>query len=100
LTERITIDGRGETIQEAIKEMWTRIQPLIERGYNPVSGVQVIENSSKNIVQTFQLSDPEFELHLRNDMTSSGPPTHKMNDPHAPESKEHYKYTARVELVS
>ncbi len=67
LPQKITIDGRGMTIQEAITEMWARIQPLTDRGYNPVSGVEIVDNKSKEIIQTFQINDPDFRNHIVED---------------------------------
>jgi hypothetical protein len=100
LPESITIDGRGDSIHDAVIEMWSRMKPLTERGYSPTTVVEVIDAKSKEIIQTFQITDPEFLAHVKSDVTSqnqfdSGRPT---GNPHAPERKEHYKYLARITL--
>jgi hypothetical protein len=100
LPEIITIDGRGMSIHDAVMEMWERIQPLEERGYNPVSGVEIVDATSKEIVQSFQLSDPEFELHLKSDEKIQKRSEPKGENPHVPERKEHFKYIARIQLTS
>jgi hypothetical protein len=100
LPENFTIDGRGDSIHDAITEMWSRMRPLELRGYNPISGVEIVDVATKEIIQTFQISDPEFQLHLKSDEKNqnqydSQRPTGNV---HAPERKEHYKYVARVRL--
>jgi hypothetical protein len=99
LTEQITIDGRGMSIHEAIQEMWERIQPLEQRGFNPVSGVEIVDTKTKEIIQSFQLTDPEFQVHLKSDEKLVSPISHK-DDSHVPERKEHFRYLARIKLVS
>jgi hypothetical protein len=83
------------SIHDAITEMWERIRPLELKGYNPVSVVEVIDNKTKEIIQTFQLTDPEFQLHLKSDEKEQ----HE-KDTHLPEKKEHYRYMARIQLAS
>jgi hypothetical protein len=102
LPEIITIDGRGNSIPDAIKEMWSRMGPLEQKGFNPISDVEIVDESSKEIIQTFQLSDPEFQLHLKSDavdkgINSTGSESQKS---HSPERKGHYKYVARLKLAS
>jgi hypothetical protein len=88
------------SIHDAVTEMWSRMQPLTQRGFNPVSGVQIVDNTSKDIIQTFQLSDPEFQAHLKSDESAQKSQAHLSGNPHAPERREHYRYVARIELVS
>ena len=97
MTESVSIDGRGNSIQEAIREMWSRMQPLEQRGFHPISSVEIVEETSKNIVQTFQVTDPEFKAHLKSDAQSAtGAPLKERS--HTPERKEHYAYLARIRL--
>jgi hypothetical protein len=100
LAETITIDGRGVTIQEAVKEMWMRIQPLGQRGFHPISEVEIVDTSKKEIIQTFPLTDAEFQLHLKSDQQqkSLGAGDRLDARPHVPERKEDYPYIARVRL--
>jgi len=100
MTENITIDGRGMSIHDAINEMWARMQPLTQRGFNPVSGVEIVDNETKQIIESFQIDDPEFLLHLNSDETQKKQSTKLTGNPHAPERKEHFRYVARIELVS
>lgn len=97
MPETITVDGRGLTIQEAIREMWARMQPLEERGFHPISGVEVVDARKREVVETFLLTDSEFLAHLKSDQDAK--PLERLEDrPHAPERKEHYPYLARITL--
>jgi hypothetical protein len=100
LPESVTIDGRGITIQGAIREMWARMQPLEQRGFHPISEVEIVDASKKETVQTFQLTDPEFLAHLKSDQPQkSQQADERLNDrPHVPERKEDYPYIARIRL--
>jgi hypothetical protein len=98
LPETINIDGRGLTIQDAIKEMWSRMQPLEARGFHPISEVEIVDASKKEIIQVFQLTDPEFQLHLKSDQQGQKADQRLKERPHAPERKEDYPYIARIRL--
>jgi hypothetical protein len=99
LAETITIDGRGITIREAIREMWNRMQPLEARGFHPISQVEIVDNLNKEIVQVFQLNDPEFQVHLKSDLGSDEGSGRRLEQrPHASERKERYPYVARITL--
>ncbi len=99
MAETITIDGRGITIREAIKEMWNRMQPLEARGFHPISQVEIVDTFKKEIVQVFQLTDPEFQVHLKSDLgRDEGSGRRLEQRPHAPERKERYSYIARIRL--
>ena len=63
----ITIDGRGLTPTEAVRDLWMRMQPLTQKGYNPISEVEIIDTKTKKVVEHFLVTDPEFELHTRED---------------------------------
>jgi hypothetical protein len=88
------------TIQDAITEMWARIQPLTDRGFNPVSGVQIVDNKSKEIIETYQLDDPDFRKQITEDKNAHKASVNDIDKAHEPESKEHFLYTARIQLVS
>lgn len=100
MAETIKIDGRGMTIPDAVKEMWDRMRPLEARGFHPISGVEIVDATKDTVVQVFELTDPEFQKHLKSD----GPDTPQTAGPrldarpHAPERKEHYAYLARITL--
>lgn len=93
----ITIDGRGTTVTEAIRDMWKRIRPLEEKGYHPVSDVEIVDTSSKKIVRSFQLTDPEFQLHLKSDAHEESPQSGGRKE-HRPPTAHEYPYMARVRL--
>lgn len=97
MPETITIDGRGNTIREAITEMWRRMQPLELRGFHPISEVEIVDASKKEIIEHYQLTDPEFQDHLK-PIENKNDPKPVIRPPHAPEGKEHYAYIARIRL--
>jgi hypothetical protein len=97
LPETVTIDGREITIQQAIKEMWSTMQQLEQKGFHPISEVELVDKTKNEIIQTFQLTDPEFQLHLKSDQEQKM--QNRLDDrAHIPESKEHYEYIARIRL--
>jgi hypothetical protein len=103
LGETVTIDGRGMTIQEAVQEMWTRMQPLEGKGFHPISEVEIVDASKKEIIQTFELSDPNFQLNLNSGQQEEEKKRRekekRLEDrEHVPERKEHYEYIARIRL--
>jgi hypothetical protein len=99
MPETVKIDGRGMTIQDAVKEMWDRMRPLETRGFHPISGVEIVDATNK-VVQVFELTDPQFQAHLKSDKLETPLPAGRRLDerPHSPESKEHYAYLARISL--
>ncbi len=76
------------------------MQPLEQRGFQPITEVEIVDTSKKEIIQTFQLTDPEFQIHLKFDQEEkSEQVADRLNqNPHAPESIEHYPYIARIRL--
>lgn len=79
--------------------MWVGCSLWNKEGYNPVSGVQIVNATTKETVQTFQLADPEFQAHLKSDESGKIRPIPAGGNPHVSERKEHFKYIARIELV-
>ncbi|MGA2665516.1 MAG: hypothetical protein ABSF83_11270 [Nitrososphaerales archaeon] len=103
MAETIVIDGRGATIQEAISEMWSRMRPLEAKGFHPISQVEIVDASTRKVTQSFQLTDPEFRAHLGSDgpnpgRGAQGQAAAKGDKAHAPESKSHYSFLARITL--
>jgi len=100
MPETIKIDGRGMTIQDAVREMRDRMQPLEARGFHPISGVEIVDAKKNKVIQVFELTDPEFQAHLKSDELETPQPAGRRLDarPHAPERKEHYAYLARISL--
>ncbi len=73
------------------------MQPLEQRGFHPISDVEIVDTSNREIIQIFQLDNPEFQAHLKSDQkTDMG--TRLKDRPHAPEKKEPYSYIARIRL--
>jgi hypothetical protein len=100
MPETIKIDGRGVTIQDAVKEMWDRMRPLEARGFHPISDVEIVDATKNKVIQVFQLTDPEFQAHLKSDTPKTPRTAGRRLDarPHAPERKERYAYLARISL--
>jgi hypothetical protein len=95
----VTIDGRGMSIHDAVTEMWERMRPLEQRGFNPVSKVEIVDTLTEEIIKSFQLTDPEFQVHMQSDETTPSNIAHR-EDTHIPEKKEHFRYLTRIQLVS
>jgi hypothetical protein len=98
LPEIVTIDGRGMSIHDAVTEMWERMRPLEQRGFNPVSNVEIVDTKTKEIIESFQLTDPEFQVHLQSEGKAASDTAHR-EDTHIPEKKEHFRYLARIQLA-
>lgn len=99
MAETIRIDGRGVTVRDALQEMRDRMQPLEARGFHPISNVEIVDAKSNKIIESFELTDPEFEEHLKSDEQGGSKPGRRLDaSPHAPERKEHYAYLARITL--
>ena len=100
MAETIKIDGRGMTIQGAVKQMWDRMRPLEARGFHPISNVEIVDAAKNKVIQVFELTDPEFQAHLKSDQPKTPQPAGGRLDsrPHSPEKKEHYAYLARISL--
>ncbi len=93
----ITIDGRGDTVRDAARDMWKRMEGLEEKGFQPISSVEIIDTSSKKIILTYQLTDPEFQVHLKSDKRE-GTPKPEHQDEHHPPTPHEYAYIARISL--
>ena len=99
MAETIKIDGRGMTIQDAVREMWDRMRPLEARGFRPISGVEIVDAKKNKVIQVFELTDPQFKAHLKSELGTPQPGGRRLDvRPHAPERKEHYAYLARISL--
>jgi hypothetical protein len=76
--------------------MWARVEPLEAKGFHPISSVEIVDESTKQIIETYEPTDPEFEAHLKDkDEVATGNPSAPA---HVPERKGHYRYVARVKL--
>lgn len=100
MAETVNIDGRGMTIRDAVREMWVRMQPLETRGFHPISGVEIVDATKNEVIQVFELTDPEFQAHLKSDKPETTQPAGSRLEarPHAAERKERYAYLARISL--
>lgn len=99
MVSTVTIDGRGTTVQEALREMRARMQPLEAEGFYPISEVEIVDAAKNTIIESFGLTDPEFMAHLGSDEPKEKEKRLKER-PHAPERKEPYAYLARITLES
>ena len=92
----ITIDGRGNTVRDAIRDMWKRMEGLQEKGFRPLTDVEVVDTSTKKIIETYQITDPEFQLHLKSDVKETSKPIHR--EEHHPPTPHEYTFIARIKL--
>ena len=83
-------------MREAIRDMWSRMDPLEEKGYHPISEVEIVDTSSKKIIQLFQLTDPEFQLHLKSDEHEKTKTANR--EEHHPPTPHEFPYVARIRL--
>ena len=84
-------------MREAVRDMWKRMEPLEARGYQPISDVEIVDTVSNKIIQSYQLTDPEFRLHLKSDAAEQGLQPGSRNEHHPPTPHE-YPYVARIRL--
>jgi hypothetical protein len=100
MPETINIDGRGITVRDAIREMRDRMRPLEQRGFHPISEVEIVDTAKNAVIQTFTLTDPEFLAHVKSDQEKrDAKASNRLAvHPHAPERKEAYAYIARIQL--
>jgi len=85
----VTVEGRGITIRQAIQDMWSRVRPLEDRGYRVVSLVEILDAQTRVVIETFEVTDPAFDLHLHSDM---------QNLPNEEERPIKYSYLARIQM--
>jgi len=93
----ITIDGRGLTPKEALQDMWKRMQPLTQKGYNPISEVEIVDTKTKKIIERFPVTDPEFVQRTQPERGQAGTSEAKRDD-HKPPTPHEYPFLARVTL--
>lgn len=93
----ITIDGRGLTPKEAIQDMWNRMLPLTQNGYNPISEVEIVDTKTKKVTEHFLITDREFSAHTGQEQRSPGGVGAK-RDEHKPPTRDEYPFLARVTL--
>lgn len=94
----IDIDGRGKTAKEAVLDMWARIIPLESRGYHAVTSVEVVDTRANKVVETFQITDPEWSQ--LKPKASSVSPTKVKPEEHRPPTAHEFPFKARVRLES
>jgi len=93
----ITIDGRGLTPREAVQDMAKRMEPLTLKGYEPISEVEIVDEKTKKVVEHFQVTDPEFALHVQPAKGSASSGRGAQRD-HKPPMPHEYPYIARLTL--
>jgi len=75
-----------------------RMEPLSQRGFNPISPVEIVDESKKQIIETFQIDDPEFRAQLNVDQNKRKLMAKQEDRSHEPERKEHFAFIARIRL--
>jgi len=74
------------------------MQPLEARGFHPISEVEIVDAATKQIIQTFQLTDPESDTLVQNLKTDRDKKKREEDKLHRPEKKEHFRYISRIRL--
>lgn len=92
----IDIDGRGQTKEEAVQNMWERMIPLEEEGYHAVSSVEIVDAKTKKIIETFEITDPDWS-YLKPAATRSKQPKSAKKE-HAPPKPHEFRFKARIKL--
>ncbi len=92
----IDIDGRGQTPEEAVQDMWARMLPLEDKGYHAVSSVEIVDMKSKTVVETFELTDPDWS-DLK-PAAARGTTPRSAKKEHAPPKPHEFKFKARIKL--
>ena len=98
MAETITIDGRGNSIQEAVNEMWARMKPLEQRGFHPISEVEIVDAKKNELLESYDVTDPVFQGRLKPVLDLDDGAKAVIRPPHAPERKEHYAFISRIRL--
>jgi hypothetical protein len=91
----IDIDGRGNTVKEAVQDMWERMIPLEDEGYHSISSVEVVDTKTKQVVENFQITDPEWAY-----LKPSGEKKKFKTGEHRPPTAHEFKFKARIKLES
>ncbi|MDG6925140.1 MAG: hypothetical protein JRN09_01160 [Nitrososphaerota archaeon] len=91
----IDIDGRGNSVMEAVQDMWERMLPLEGKGYHAITPVEVVETKTKKVVENFQITDPEW-AYLK---PGEGKKKAAAGE-HRPPTAHEFKFKARVKLES
>ena len=83
-------------MEEAVQDMWGRMLPLEDEGYHAISSVEIVDAKTKKVVETFELTDPEWS-YLKPAATRSKQPK-SMKKEHAPPKPHEFRFRARIKL--
>ena len=82
---------------EAVQNLGKRIEPLTLKGYAPISEVEIVDTKTKKVIEHFQVTDPQFALHMKPVKGKAG--SEKLRpDEHKPPMAHEYPYVARLTL--
>lgn len=76
--------------------MWARLLPLEKEGYHAVSSVEIVDVKSKKVVQTFELTDPDWSDLKPAAARDTTPRSAKKE--HVPPKPHEFKFKARIQL--
>ncbi|MDA4113552.1 MAG: hypothetical protein OK474_05875 [Thaumarchaeota archaeon] len=95
----IDIDGRGSTIQEALADMWNRVNPLQDKGYHPTTNVEIVDATTKKVIESFPMSDQELKSRL-NPTKSTKPDKRVQNTNEQHKTRQHgqFAFIARIRM--
>ena len=94
----LDIDGRGKTVQEAVQDLWNRVKPLQDKGYHPVTSVEIVDTKTKKVLESFQMTDREFQAHVGSDAPKQQ--KKEKREEHKPPTAHEYPFIARCRLES
>jgi hypothetical protein len=94
----IDIDGRGSTIQEAIADMWNRVHPLLDKGYHPTTNVEIVNASTREVVESFSMNDAEPRSRQSPDQANPDKTRKNKNEEHKPMLHGQYAFIARIRM--
>ena len=92
----IDIDGRGTTPEDAVRDMWARVIPLEEKGYHAITSVEIVDMKSKQVVETFEVTDPEWRELRKTAPKKTGKEI--LTSDHKPPRPHEHPFNARVRL--
>ena len=77
--------------------MGKRMEPLVLKGFTPISEVEIVDTGTNKVLEHFQVTDPEFALHMQPQKGKSGSKNPLLEE-HKPPMHHEYPYVARLTL--
>lgn len=74
------------------------MKPLEERGYHPVTSVEVVDTKTKKVVESYQVTDREFVAHVQAEEPKQASKLKK--EEHKPPRPHEFAFIAKLRLES